>query len=329
MEIDRSKNFRFSEWEPESGTPHSGDTEPQGKETPILGMSSSEFYNEFLSAVMKTYAKHKQCIILLKLLQLKYRSPELESQLEESWLRGYKDNKSFLIDILLYHIEKHTSALTVIDRDHISLILQECHDCPYMRHMSEDKTKGRVASTVWWPKWEPELSKYINTCKRCQQDNRKHGKKYGLLQHIEEPKHPWEIINIDWVTGLVPGGKENFNECLVMVDRYSKSVRCLPFHKEDTAMDTAFLFWNNIISTCGVPNIIISDRDPKFTSEFWINLYNMIGSKLAFFTAYYPQTDCLAERMIQTMEDIFRRACAYGMGYKDHEGYTHYWICEP
>ncbi|MBW0463038.1 hypothetical protein O181_002753 [Austropuccinia psidii MF-1] len=91
-------------------------------------------------------------------------------------------------------------------------------------------------------------------------------------------------------------------------------------------MDTTFLFWNNIIATCGVPKIIISDRDPKFKSEFWTNLYDMLGTKLAFSTAYHEQTDVLAERMIQTMEDVIRRFCAYGMEYKDHEGYTHDWV---
>ncbi|MBW0542801.1 hypothetical protein O181_082516 [Austropuccinia psidii MF-1] len=101
---------------------------------------------------------------------------------------------------------------------------------------------------------------------------------------------------------------------------------CLPFHKEDTDMDTALLSWNNIISTCGVPKIIISNRDPKFTSEFWTNLYDMLGTKLAFCTAYHPQKDGLAERMIQKMEDILRRFCAYGMEYKDHEGFTHDWV---
>ncbi|MBW0500828.1 hypothetical protein O181_040543 [Austropuccinia psidii MF-1] len=60
-----------------------------------------------------------------------------------------------------------------------------------MGHMSEDRTKERVASTAWWPRWEQELSEYINTCERFQKEDRKHGKKYGLLQHIEEPKHPW------------------------------------------------------------------------------------------------------------------------------------------
>ncbi|MBW0569344.1 hypothetical protein O181_109059 [Austropuccinia psidii MF-1] len=302
MEIDRKKNFRFSQWAPESGTPESGNTDSEGIETPILGISSSELHNEFFNAVMKTYAQHKQCGILLQLLQQKYRSPELESHKE------------------------HTSSLTRIDRDHISLILQECHDGPYMEHMSEDRTKERVASTSWWPKWKQKFSEYIKTCERSQKANIKHGKKYGLLQHIEEPKHQWEMINMDWVTVLVPGGKENFNSCLIIANRLSKSLRCLPCHKEDTAMDTSLLFWNNIISTCRVPKIIISDRDPKLTSELWTNLYNMLGTKLAFSTAYHPQKDKLAERMIQTMEDILRRFCAYGMEYKDHEGYTHDWV---
>ncbi|MBW0487392.1 hypothetical protein O181_027107 [Austropuccinia psidii MF-1] len=162
-----------------------------------------------------------------------------------------------------------------------------------MGHMSEDRTKERVSSTDWWPKWEQELSEYINTCERCQKANRKHEKKYGLPQHIQEPKNPWETINMDWATGLVPGGKENYNACLIIVDRFRKSM---------------------------------SDRDPKFTSEFWSNLYDMLGTKLAFSTAYNPQTGGLAERMIQTMEDILRRFCAYGMEYNDHEGYTHDWV---
>ncbi|MBW0519605.1 hypothetical protein O181_059320 [Austropuccinia psidii MF-1] len=111
-----------------------------------------------------------------------------------------------------------------------------------MGHMSKDRTKERVASTAWWPGWEQEFSEYSNTCERFQKANRKHGNKYGLLKHIEEPKHPWETINMDWVTGTVPGGKENFNACLIIVDSFSKSMRCLPCHKEDTDMDTSLLF---------------------------------------------------------------------------------------
>ncbi|MBW0480847.1 hypothetical protein O181_020562 [Austropuccinia psidii MF-1] len=131
---------------------------------------------------------------------------------------------------------------------------------------------------------------------------------------------------MDWVTGLVPVGKQNLNACLNIADRFIKSMRRLPCHKEDTAMDTALLFWNNIISTCGVPKIIISVREQKFTSAFWTNLYDMLATKLAFSTVYHPQKDGLAKNMIQTMEHILRRFCACDMEYKDHEGYTHDWV---
>ncbi|MBW0548526.1 hypothetical protein O181_088241 [Austropuccinia psidii MF-1] len=141
MEIDRRKKFRFSEWAQGNGTQDSGDTDSEGKENHILGIRSSELHNEFFCAVNKTYAKHKKCGILLQLLQQKYRSPELESQLEGPWLRDYKDKMFFLIDGLLYNREKQRSSLTVIDRDHISLILQECDDCPYMAHISEARKK--------------------------------------------------------------------------------------------------------------------------------------------------------------------------------------------
>ncbi|MBW0519855.1 hypothetical protein O181_059570 [Austropuccinia psidii MF-1] len=79
MEIDRRKNFRIPEWAPEGGTPDSGDTDSEGTETPIMEIHSLQLKNEFFSAVIKTYAKHKLCGTLLQLLQQKYRSPELES----------------------------------------------------------------------------------------------------------------------------------------------------------------------------------------------------------------------------------------------------------
>ncbi|MBW0539842.1 hypothetical protein O181_079557 [Austropuccinia psidii MF-1] len=87
----------------------------------------------------------------------------------------------------------------------------------------------------------------------------------------------------------------------------------LPCHKDDTAMDTAIMKWNKVISHTGVFPNIISDRDPKLTSELWKNLHNIFGTNLSFSTAYHPKTDALAERMIQTLEEMIRIFCAYGL----------------
>ncbi|MBW0486050.1 hypothetical protein O181_025765 [Austropuccinia psidii MF-1] len=99
----------------------------------------------------------------------------------------------------------------------------------------------------------------------------------------------------------------------------------LPCHKDDTAMETSIMIWNKGISHTGLFQNIISDRDPIFTSALWRNLHNLFGTKLSFSTAYHPQTDALTERMIQTLEDMIRRFCAYGLEFKDSHGFTHAW----
>ena len=71
-------------------------------------------------------------------------------------------------------------------------------------------------------------------------------------------------------------------------------------------MDTALLLWSRVISHKGLFKNIISDRDPKFTSALWTNLHRLFGTKLSFSTAYHPQTDGLAETMIQTLEEMIR-----------------------
>ncbi|MBW0582208.1 hypothetical protein O181_121923 [Austropuccinia psidii MF-1] len=117
MEIDRRKNLRFSEWEPGSGTPETYQSEPEETKTPILGLSSSELQN-FSIQLLKLIPHKKSVAYCYKPFKINYRITEIEFQSEEPWLRDYKENIFFLIDSLLYHRERHTSALTVIDRDH-------------------------------------------------------------------------------------------------------------------------------------------------------------------------------------------------------------------
>ncbi|MBW0523670.1 hypothetical protein O181_063385 [Austropuccinia psidii MF-1] len=90
-------------------------------------------------------------------------------------------------------------------------------------------------------------------------------------------------------------------------------------------MDTALLLWGRVISHTGLFKNIISDRDTKLTSELWTNLHRLFGTKLSFSTAYHPQADGPAERMIQNLEEMIRRFCAYGLEFKDSDVFTHDW----
>ncbi|MBW0558769.1 hypothetical protein O181_098484 [Austropuccinia psidii MF-1] len=90
-------------------------------------------------------------------------------------------------------------------------------------------------------------------------------------------------------------------------------------------MDTSLLIWNRIVSWTGTFTNIISDRDPKFTSVLWTNLHQLFGTNLFSSTAYHPETDGLAETMIQTLEDMIRIFCEYGLELKYCDVFTHYW----
>ncbi|MBW0521185.1 hypothetical protein O181_060900 [Austropuccinia psidii MF-1] len=105
----------------------------------------------------------------------------------------------------------------------------------------------------------------------------------------------------------------------------SKAPIFLLCHKDDTAMDSALHIRNRVVSWTGIFTNIISERGPKCTSALWTNLHQLFGIKLSFSTAYHPQTDGLAERMIQTLEDMVRRCWACGIELKHFDGFTHDW----
>ncbi|MBW0461896.1 hypothetical protein O181_001611 [Austropuccinia psidii MF-1] len=88
-------------------------------------------------------------------------------------------------------------------------------------------------------------------------------------------------------------------------------------------MDKYLFIFNRVISHTGLLKNIISDRDPKSTTAVWKNLPNILHTKLSFSTAYHPQTDGLAERITQTLEEMIRRLCDYGLEFKDSDNVNH------
>ncbi|GKE07510.1 putative reverse transcriptase domain-containing protein [Tanacetum coccineum] len=78
-------------------------------------------------------------------------------------------------------------------------------------------------------------------------------------------------------------------------------------------------YLKEVVLRHGVPVLIISDRDSKFTSHFWKSLNEALCTHLDMSTAYHPQTDGQSERTIQTLEGMLR-ACVidFGKGWDRH-----------
>ena len=86
----------------------------------------------------------------------------------------------------------------------------------------------------------------------------------------------------------------------VIVNRLTKSAHFLPIKGTFLLDRLAKLYVNEIISRYGVLISIVSDRDPKFTSRFWLSLQRALGTKLHFSMTFHPQTDGQSKRTIQT-----------------------------
>ena len=85
--------------------------------------------------------------------------------------------------------------------------------------------------------------------------------------------------------------KQGFDVIFVVVDRLSKRIHFISTHTSVTAPEVAKLFFNVVFKDHGLPSIIISDRNAKFTSKFWQSLFKELGTTLSMLTSFYPQTD--------------------------------------
>ncbi|MBW0507672.1 hypothetical protein O181_047387 [Austropuccinia psidii MF-1] len=121
----------------------------------------------------------------------------------------------------------------------INTKLIRCHEKIYCGNLSEDRTMDRIKTFSWWSSWRKDVIEYSHSCDRFQESNKATGKRFGLMIHIQEPRTPWEVVYMAWVTALPYGDDKGYNACLVIVDRYRKTPIFLPSNKDDTAMDSA------------------------------------------------------------------------------------------
>lgn len=97
----------------------------------------------------------------------------------------------------------------------------------------------------------------------------------GLLQPLLVPQKSWTDITMDFMEGLPKSG--GFNTLWVTVDRFTKYAHFVPLSHPYTARVVAQLFMKHIFKLHGMPESIVSDNDPTFTSKFCKELFSLQG----------------------------------------------------
>lgn len=186
-----------------------------------------------------------------------------------------------------------------------SRLLGEHHDTPSSGHLGFDKTYALLARKFFWPKMAKDIRAYIRTCDSCQRNKARNVRPAGLLNPLPVPTDRWEDVSMDFVFGL-PRTSRGHDGVLVFVDRLSKMAHFIPTKQTVTAPEVARLFLDNVYRLHGLPKSIVSDRDPRFTGNFWRTLFKLLKTKLNMTTAFHPQADGQTERTNRTWQDIMR-----------------------
>ncbi|GKC83134.1 putative reverse transcriptase domain-containing protein [Tanacetum coccineum] len=191
-------------------------------------------------------------------------------------------------------------------------IMDEAHKTRYYVHPEVDKMYYDLRDMYWWPGMKKEIAIYVSKCLTCAKVKAEHQRPSGLLQQPEIPEWKWEKIAMDFITKL-PRSSSGHDAIWVIVDRLTKSAHFLAIREDYSMEKLARLYIDEIVARHGVPTLIISDRDGRFTSRFWQTMQKALGTRLDMSTAYHPQTDGQSERTIQTLEDMLR-ACVIDFG---------------
>ncbi|CAM8880125.1 unnamed protein product [Rhodiola kirilowii] len=204
---------------------------------------------------------------------------------------------------------RYRGKLVIGDDPNIKLLLLRwLHDSAIGGHSGRDATLYRVKSLFFWHGMSREIQHYVRNCAICQKNKPDLAAKPGLLQPLPIPNGIWESISLDFIEGLPP----SFNKhcILVVVDRLSKNAHFIALSHPYTAIEVAQVFLDHIFKLHGMPQNVISDRDPTFMSEVWQELFRIYGVELKFSTAYHPQTDGQTEVTNKTLETYLRCMCS-------------------
>lgn len=159
----------------------------------------------------------------------------------------------------------------------ISKLLQEFHSNPTRRHSGAFHTYRRLAATLYWRNMMRSAQQYLAACLLSASTI------WGCFSHRPSPT----IASSRFDLGRYSHGfyhsltqVPRLDCILAVVDRLSKYAYFLPLKYHYIARSVAELFAREIVRLHGIPQSIVSDRDPAFVSSFWQELFKLQGTKL-------------------------------------------------
>ena len=99
---------------------------------------------------------------------------------------------------------------------------------------------------------------------------------------------------MDFLTDLPPS--QGNTTLLVVVDWFSKSSHLLPLPGLPMALQTAEALFTHVFRHYGVPEDIVSDRGPQFTSRVWKAFMERLGVSISLTSGFHLESNGQVEK---------------------------------
>lgn len=182
-------------------------------------------------------------------------------------------------------------------------VLSAAHDS--FGHWGFEKTLAMVKNRFYRPGLSSTVRDYVRACPDCQRVKPSRLPRLGDMSPHAMGPTSFHTVSMDVVLGLPPAGSTRFDACMVIVDQFSKAVVLRPTVSTASAPECARVFFDALVSRGFLPSRLITDRDPRFVSDFWAALMKHLRIDCKLISAYHQQADP-AERYIQTIQTLLR-----------------------
>ena len=108
------------------------------------------------------------------------------------------------------------------------------------------------------------------------------------------PTRKWDHVALDFVVGMPM--QNNCDTILTVVDKATKMCHFIACNEKISAKEVAQVYWHHVGRLHGIPSVLIFDRDVRFTSRFWRELWRVLGTDLGMGSGFHPESSGQIER---------------------------------
>ncbi|XP_028304146.1 uncharacterized protein K02A2.6-like [Gouania willdenowi] len=173
-------------------------------------------------------------------------------------------------------------------------------------HPGVSRMKSLARSFVWWPGMDVALEEKVKTCLQCQTNQKMPAP--APLHPWEWPTRPWSRLHLDFA------GPFMGHMFLVLMDAHSKWLEAHIMSNITAPVTTDLL--RSIFATHGLPDTIVSDNGPTFTSEVFREFVEKNGIRHIRTAPYHPASNGLAERAVETLKSGLRKMTGHSLEIK-------------